>query len=144
MHNLGHTRSSIKRDHILQTPDTFIRTVLPGMTNGYRHHPCRARAGAAFTQYTAELEPGRAHSALTSLQRFLYVTAGVADLATDTSFKTITAGSFAYIPPGLAHTLTAQEKTILAVVEKPYEPLEGTAPPALLIGHEDEGHVPPR
>ncbi len=31
MHNLGHTRSSDQRDHLLQTPDTFVRTVLPGM-----------------------------------------------------------------------------------------------------------------
>jgi (S)-ureidoglycine aminohydrolase len=37
----------------------------------------------------------------------------------------------------MAHTLTAQQKAVLAVIEKPYEPLEGTIPPALLIGHED-------
>jgi (S)-ureidoglycine aminohydrolase len=136
MHNLGHTRSSIKRDHILQTPDTFIRTVLPGMTNAAAIVHVAPAAGAAFTQYTAELESQGTLGA-TSLQRFLYVTSGVADLTTDTSFKTLTAGSFAYIPPGLAHTLTAQQKTVLAVIEKPYEPLEGTAPSALLVGHED-------
>jgi (S)-ureidoglycine aminohydrolase len=136
MHNLGHTRSSIKRDHILQTPDTFIRTVLPGMTNASAVVHVAPAAGAAFTQYTAELEPQGTLGA-TSLQRFLYVTAGVADLATDTSFKTLIAGSFVYIPPGFAHTLTAQEKTVFAVIEKPYEPLEGTAPPTLLVGHED-------
>jgi (S)-ureidoglycine aminohydrolase len=26
MHNLGHTRSTNQRDHLLHTPDTFIRT----------------------------------------------------------------------------------------------------------------------
>ena len=30
MHHLGATRSSLKVDHLLQTPDTFIRTPLPG------------------------------------------------------------------------------------------------------------------
>ena len=30
MQHLGATRSSLKPDHLLQTPDTFIRTPLPG------------------------------------------------------------------------------------------------------------------
>ena len=136
MHNLGHTRSSIKRDHILQTPDTFIRTVLPGMTNATAVVHVAPAAGAAFTQYTAELE-SQGTLGTTSLQRFVFVTEGVADLATNTSFKTLTAGSFAYIPAGLEHTLTAQEKTVIAVIEKPYEPLAGIAAPSLLVGHED-------
>jgi (S)-ureidoglycine aminohydrolase len=136
MHNLGYTRSSIKRDHILQTPDTFIRTVLPGMTKAVAIVHVAPAAGAAFTQYTAELEQEGTLGA-TSLQRFLYVTEGVADLSTDTSFQTLTAGAFAFIPAGVAHTITAQQKTVLAVIEKPYEPLEGTPAPTLLVGHEN-------
>ncbi len=136
MHNLGRTRSSIQRDHILQTPDTFVRTVLPGMKGATAVVHVAPAAGAAFTQYTAELAPGGTLGA-TSLQRFLFVTEGVADLSTDTSFMTLTAGSFAYIPPGMSHTLTAQSKTVLAVIEKSYEPLDRTLAPSLLIGHED-------
>jgi (S)-ureidoglycine aminohydrolase len=136
MHSLGYTRSSIKRDHILQTPDTFIRTILPGMKDATAVVHVGPAAGAAFTQYTAELAPGGTLGQ-TSLQRFLYVTEGVTDLATDTSFKTILAGGFAYIPAGMEHTLTAQQKATVAVIEKPYEPLEGRSAPTLLIGHED-------
>jgi len=137
MHNLGYTRSSIKRDHILQTPDTFIRTVLPGMKDAAAVVHVGPAAGAAFTQYTAEISAGGALGH-TCLQRFVYVTEGVTDLATHTSFKTIAAGGFAYIPAGLTHTLTAQQKATVSVIEKPYEPLEGTVAPALLIGHEDD------
>jgi (S)-ureidoglycine aminohydrolase len=136
MHNLGYTRSSIKRNHILQTPDTFIRTVLPGMTKATAVVHVAPAAGAAFTQYTAELEV-QGTLGTTSVQRFLYVTEGVADLATHTSFKTLTKGSFAFLPQGAEHTLTAQEKTVLAVIEKPYEALEGKAAPGILIGHAD-------
>ena len=136
MHNLGYTRSSIKRDHILHTPDTFIRTVLPGMAKATAIVHVGPAAGAAFTQYTAELEAGGTLGA-TSVQRFLYVTEGAADLATDTSFHTLAAGGFAFLPAGIAHTLTAQQKSVVAVIEKPYEPLEGTPAPALLVGHED-------
>ena len=135
MHNLGYTRSSIQRDHILQTPDTFIRTVLPGMKDATAVVHVGPAAGAAFTQYTAELAPGGTLGH-TSLQRFLFVTEGVADLSTDTSFKTIPVGGFAYIPAGMPHTFTAHQKTVVAVIEKPYEPLEGTPSPTLLVGHE--------
>ena len=56
MHNLGHTRSANRRDHLLHTPDTFVRTPLPGMQNGAAIVHVSPAAGAAFTQYTAELD----------------------------------------------------------------------------------------
>ena len=31
MHNLGRTRSSQQTNHLLLTPDTFVRTTFPGM-----------------------------------------------------------------------------------------------------------------
>jgi (S)-ureidoglycine aminohydrolase len=137
MHNLGQTRSVTRRDHILHTPDTFIRTVLPGMQNGSAIVHVSPAAGAAFTQFTVELEHGGALTAGPT-QRFVYVLSGAADIATDTAFRALTPGSFAYIPVGLAHTLTAQQPTHLTVIEKPYHPLEAIAPPSMLIGHESD------
>ena len=58
MHNLGQTRSTNQRDHLLHTPDTFVRTALPGMERATAIVHISPAAGAAFTQYTAELEPG--------------------------------------------------------------------------------------
>ena len=136
MHNLGHTRGSVQRDHILQTPDTFIRTVLPGMKDATAVVHVAPATGAAFTQYTAELLPGGTLGH-TPLQRFLFVLEGAADLSTETSFKTLTSRSFAYVPPGTVHTLTAQQKAFVAVIEKPYEALEGAPAPDFLVGHED-------
>ena len=71
MHKLGHTRSTNQRDHLLHTPDTFVRTVLPGMERATAVVHISPAAGAAFTQYTAELEPGGSLGP-TSNQRFLY------------------------------------------------------------------------
>ena len=136
MHNLGHTRSSIKRDHILQTPDSFVRTVLPGMKDATAVVHIGPAAGAAFAMYTAELSQGGTLGA-TNLQRFVYVTKGVAYLSTETSFRTVSVGGFAYIPAGVEHSLTAQQNTTLAVIEKPFEPLEGAPAPALIIGDRD-------
>jgi (S)-ureidoglycine aminohydrolase len=137
MHNLGQTRSANRRDHLLHTPDTFIRTVLPGMQGGAAIVHVSPAAGAAFTQYTAELEPGGTLGATTA-QRFVYVLGGSADIATDSSFQPLTAGSYCYLPQGLAHTLTAQQATRLAIIEKIYQPLDGVAAPALFVGREDD------
>src|ERR1700731_1511937 len=93
MHKLGHTRSTNQRDHLLHTPDTFVRTILPGMERATAIVHISPAAGAAFTQYTVELEPGGSLGP-TSNQRFLYTLEGAADLATNTTFHTLTIGGF--------------------------------------------------
>jgi (S)-ureidoglycine aminohydrolase len=135
MHNLGHTRSANRRDHLLLTPDTFVRTPLPGTQGGMAIIHVSPAVGAAFTQYTAELESGGTLGT-TSAQRFVYILSGGVDLATDTSFSSLVAGAYAYIPADLPHTLTAQGITRLAVIEKIYQPLAGVAAPGLLVGNE--------
>jgi (S)-ureidoglycine aminohydrolase len=137
LHRLGETRSSRQRDHLLQTPDTFVRTVLPGMRDGAAVVHVGPAAGAAFAQYTAELE-ARGTLGTTSVQRFVYVLEGVADLSTGTSLHTLTAGGYAFLPEQLEHTVTARERTRLTVIEKPHETIAGMAAPGVLVGHESE------
>ena len=143
MHSLGQTRSSNSRDHLLLTPDTFVRTPLPGIDRGMAIVHVSPAAGAAFTQYTVELEAGGAFAATESAtaQRFLYILSGAADISTEYSFHSLIPGSFAYIPVGFAHTLTARQATRVAVIEKIYQPLSGFPLPAFLVG--DEATVTP-
>jgi (S)-ureidoglycine aminohydrolase len=136
MHHLGHTRSSNQRDHLLQTPDTFVRATLPGMTLGVAIVHTAPVGGAAFTQYTAELE-AEGTLGVTAAQRFVYVMDGSVDLATGTSFQTLHAGGYAYVPAELEHTLTASVKTRVAVIEKMYQPLDRTPAASLLVGSEN-------
>ncbi len=136
MHNLGHTRSINQRDHLLHTPDTFIRTILPGMKSAAAIVHISPAIGASFTQYTAELESDGTLGD-TSSQRFIYVLEGTAILATGNTSDTLKTGSFAYIPTGTSHTLKAQQPTRLAVIEKTYEPLSSSPAPELLIGNEN-------
>jgi (S)-ureidoglycine aminohydrolase len=135
MHSLGHTRSANRRDHLLLTPDTFVRTALPGMQGGTAVVHVSPAAGAGFTQYTAELEAGGTLGP-TPAQRFVYLLGGGADIATESSFQSLSVGGFAYIPAGLEHTLTAQKAARVAVIEKLYAPIEGHAPPTLMAGSE--------
>jgi (S)-ureidoglycine aminohydrolase len=142
MHNLGRTRSSNQRDHLLQTPDTFVRTPLPGMQNGTAVVHVSPAVGAAFTQYSAELDAGGTLGPAPT-QRFVYVVSGVVDVATATSFHTLNSGGYAFFPAGLGHTVTAQQKCQLAVIEKPYEPLAGIAAPKFFTGSDADATATP-
>jgi (S)-ureidoglycine aminohydrolase len=139
MHNLGQTRSSVQRDHLLLTPDTFIRTPLPGLTGGLAIVHVAPAAGAAFTQMTIELDrSGTLHEGPT--QRLIYVLEGKLTLSVDGSKKLhkLAPGSYAYIPSEHEHTLTAITKSRVAVIDKPFLPLESEPNPTLIVAREQD------
>jgi (S)-ureidoglycine aminohydrolase len=135
MKHLGHTRSMFKHDHLLQTPDTFVRAQLPGMTRATAIVHCGPALGAGFTQYTAELESGGVVTAGYG-QRFVYVLEGNAIIDLDTRQHEMGAGDFAYVPEKTAHVITAKVETRLAIIEKLYIPVTGIAAPAPFVGAE--------
>jgi (S)-ureidoglycine aminohydrolase len=135
MQRFGQTRSSNQRDHLLQTPDTFVRTQLPGMTTGSAIVHISPAAGAQFTQYSAELERGGTLGPTTA-QRFVYVLDGAAELTVEGATHPLTVGSYAYLPPGTAHRVRGSVASRLAVIEKNYVTSTRVAAPAVLIGHE--------
>jgi len=133
MHQLGMTRSAHRADHLLQTPDTFVRAPLPGMQNATAIVHIGSVAGARFTQYTAEFEKeGRLGPA--RAQRFVYVLSGEL-LVNSLSLR---AGDYAYIPVGSSAPVIAKMATHAAVIEKPYLPLEGTPAPEFFTGRETD------
>jgi (S)-ureidoglycine aminohydrolase len=132
MQQLGHTRSSCQRDHLLLTADTFVRAPLPCMEKAAAIVHVSPAAGAAFTQYTVEFEAGGSMSSVAH-QRFVYVLEGELSL----SGRTLATGEFAYLPPGHAERIIAAAPARAAVIEKPYIPLAGAAPPAPLFGDEN-------
>jgi len=139
MHNLGHTRSANLRDHLLLTPDTFIRTPLPGLTKGFAIVHVAPQAGAAFTQMTVELDAG---GSLTEgpTQRLLYVLVGELMLEEPSRKKPhkLSAGSYAYLPTEHPHTLKANKASRAVVIDKPFLPVEGQPNPEFLIGREQD------
>src|SRR5579862_4721120 len=93
MHHLGETRSALAQDHLLQTPDTFVRAPLPGMTKATGIVHVGPARGARFTQYTAEFEAGGS-LAPCGVQRFVYVVEG--EIALDG--RRFGPGGYAYLP----------------------------------------------
>ena len=134
MHELGMTRSVFCRDHLLQTPDTFVRAPLPGMRKATAVVHVSPQMGAKFMEYTAEFELGGILPAATT-QRFLYVLEGVLECPGRPS---LAAGDYAYFPRGDGAGLSAPQAAKAAVIEKPYQPLEGCEAPKFFFGRESE------
>lgn len=135
MHHLGATRSSLKSDHLLQTPDTFIRTPLPGAEGVEFIVHTAPQLGARFTQMTAEFA-AEGRLGPTPAQRLLYVIEGELELNAAGKLQILSAGGYAYIPQGAAHAVRAVAASRAAIIEKPYEPQAGAATPEIFVGDE--------
>ncbi len=138
MHRLGHTRSARRSDHLIQTPDTFVRAPRPGMTGAMAIVHAAPALGAKFTQYTAEFEAGGSIAPARE-QRFVYMLEG----AIDCGGSVLHAGDYAWLPPGFAVTLQAGQPARAMVIEKPYVALDGLATPDVLIGSESKAAPKP-
>jgi (S)-ureidoglycine aminohydrolase len=136
VHNLGQTRSSHQRNHLLLTPDTFVRAALPGMKNASAIVHIGPALGAAFTEYTAEFEP-KGELGNTSAQRFIYVLEGALTLEAGGKRLELGARGYAYLPEGFSHKVVAKEKSRVAVVEKHYQNVEKIESPRLIVSSED-------
>ena len=112
MHKLGQTRSANRRDHLLLTADTFIRTPLPGLTGGMAIVHVAPQVGAAFTMMTVELDPmGTLSEGPT--QRLIYVLEGTLTLGEPGSKQphNLSAGGYAYLPAKELQKLSCSSAT---------------------------------
>lgn len=137
MHHLGLTRSSLKHDHLLQTPNTFIRTPLPGATGVQFVVHVAPQLGARFTQMTAEFVVGGTLCPAPA-QRFIFVLEGELELNAGGQGQILVPGAFAYLPHGVPHSVIALTGARAVLIEKPHEPLPGGEKhaPQIVIGDE--------
>jgi len=137
MNHLGHTRSCQQLNHLLLTPDTFVRAPLPGMRNATAIVHAAPRLGARFIQYSAEFEKD-GELGHTSLQRFIYLLDGALRLVYEEESQTdLRPGEFAYLPAHDRHIVVASEPARAAVIEKPYDHLIGQLAPTFFVGAVD-------
>jgi (S)-ureidoglycine aminohydrolase len=137
VHNLGHTRSAHKHNHLLLTPDTFVRTTLPGMKAAMAIVHVGPALGAAFTEYTAEMESGGELGATTA-QRFIYVMGGSLALHLVSKEHLLGPRGYAYLPERATHRIVSREKSRVLVIEKPYIQSSSGGAPQLMASTEDK------
>jgi (S)-ureidoglycine aminohydrolase len=135
LHHLGATRSSLKHDHLLQTPDTFVRIPLPGASGVDCIVHAGPQLGANFSQITAEFADGGTLDPATA-QRFIYVLAGELDLKIGANRHLLGPAGFAYLPAGTDCSVTAMGAARAALIEKIYEPIANGPNPAVVISNE--------
>ncbi len=137
LHNLGQTRSVRKAGYLLHTPDTFIRTQIPGSSKASVIVHISPAMGAAFTQYSVEFEPGGvlgpAHA-----QRFLYVLEGSVTVDAVNHKHALAQDDYVYLPEGLDQRISAIGNARAVVIEQPYRPVAGINAPEVLVGREPE------
>ena len=122
-----HTRSAHRSDHLLQTPDTFVRAPLPGMRNATAVVHIGPARGPQFTEYTAIFEPGGTLGPAIG-QRFVYVVDG--ELNVDGAV--LGKYGYAYQPT----VVEADGKARAIIIEKLYRALPGVPVPVALTGRE--------
>jgi len=142
LHHLGHTRTTFQRDHALLTPDSFVRAPLPGMTRATAIVHTSPAMGAAFTQYTAEIETGGSIGPAAT-QRFLYVIEGEIALQAGGKKHALVADGYAFTPAGVDSRVTGKRAARVAVIEKSYEALKGAPGPKMGIGSEKDVEAQP-
>jgi (S)-ureidoglycine aminohydrolase len=120
---------------LLQTPDTFVRTQIPGTNRAAVIVHISPAMGATFTQYTVEFEPGGILGSAVG-QRFLYVLEGSIVADAGAHKHALGTGGFAYIPQGAEQRISAVERSRAAVIEQPYREVRGIVAPEFLVGQE--------
>jgi (S)-ureidoglycine aminohydrolase len=130
---MHHTRSAHRSNHLLQTPDTFVRAPLPGMQKATAIVHTAPAIGARFAQYTVEFEAGGSLGPA-SAQRFLYVLQG----EVEANGAVLSPGGYAYFPAGGGVSISAKTAARAAVIEKDYRPLPGVPAPQSLTRRESD------
>ncbi len=131
MQHLGVTRSAHREDHLLSTPDTFVRAAFPGLTKATAIIHISPERGAKFAQYTLEMEESGALEPGCT-QRFLYVIEGSIRVGE----RQLSPGSYAFLPERTEQRISAVAKSRITIIEKPYVPNEAVASPEALFGNE--------
>ena len=137
----GSTRTVIKRNYALITPDGFVPSVLPGWKNAVVIiHIAPVMNGPRFAQLSITLDEASSGTGNTgALEHFYYVLAGGCTALLGGKKYKLIAGSYAFVPPKTAFSFSAASKgTKLVVFQKAFVPLAGQKIPEVIMGHEHE------
>jgi (S)-ureidoglycine aminohydrolase len=122
---------------MLQTPDTFVRTPLPGASGVEFVVHTAPQLGAAFAQFTAEFSAGGVLGP-TPAQRFVFVLQGELILEFGNKTHRLGKDAFAYLPQGMPHTVRTKSDARAALIEKPRSPSPDGEQPQVVVGNERE------
>lgn len=138
------TRSVVKRNHAIISPDGYINSSVPGWTDCTVNVTINEDMGAKFCQTFIRLNGnGKLSGETKSAQIFFYLLEGQCLATISGETKTVTKGQFVYIPIEKEYTFEkAVEGTQILTFHKAYEYLEGNSVPEAIFGDSNSVKSP--
>jgi len=136
------TRSIVKKDHAIISPDGYINSNVPGWINCRVNVIINEAMGARLCQtlITAGKE-AKLEGKTTASQIFFYIISGSATANISGKSKKLITGQFVYVPVSSLYLFdNIDEGTAILTFHKVYEPLEGYEIPSVLFG--DAANIP--
>ncbi|CAN6225619.1 unnamed protein product [Urochloa humidicola] len=133
----GFTRSVVKRDHALITPESHVFGPLPDWINTLGAYLISPSIGAHFTMYLANMQDG-SKSALPpkDVERLVFVLQGSISLSVGTgTTHSLSVDSYAYLPSNIKHSMVSDELTTLVIFERS---ATEDSHPDLIVGSTDK------
>jgi (S)-ureidoglycine aminohydrolase len=137
VNRFGFTRSAVRPNHALISPDAHVRAPLPRWEGAQAITLISPQMGARFSQTLAELEAGGSiGEPEAGLERFLFVMEGEVLLRYGERSALLGPGGYGYLPPETPQAIEAERPSRLLLFEKRYEPQPGAPVPEPLVGRE--------
>jgi (S)-ureidoglycine aminohydrolase len=138
----GHTRSVLSARYALITPPGLVRAPLPGWPGAACAVVISPAMGARFAQIHVSLPPGaQGQGQRTREELLIYVRSGAVAVTAADQRAVLTAGGFAYIPPGATYQVRPdgdRAPAELLVFQKAYTHLAGVPVPPPVLGQEQD------
>lgn len=130
------TRSVVKNNHAVISPDGYINSSVPGWTNCTVNVIINEDMGANLCQTLITLkQDGRLVGKTKASQIFFYIVEGQCEATVSGETKALTKGQFVYVPIEKEYVFeNAQEGTQILTFHKVYEFLEGYSVPPVIFG----------
>jgi len=130
------TRSVVKKNHALISPDGYVNSVLPGWTNCTVNVIINGEMGASLCQTLITMHKGGRLSGITSdAQIFFYLLEGQCKVSVSGAEKIISRGQFVYVPVENEYQFeNANEGTQWISFHKKYEKLDAFDIPSSIFG----------
>jgi (S)-ureidoglycine aminohydrolase len=134
------TRSVIKNNHAIISPDGYINSNVPGWTNCTVNVIINEAMGANLCQtlITAK-EETRVEGSTKESQIFFYIWEGRVDVTVNGETRHLASGEFVYVPINQEYVLENLEfGSRVITFHKEYEPLAGYDVPTVLFGNAEK------
>jgi (S)-ureidoglycine aminohydrolase len=134
----GFTRDIVKERYALRTPSGFVPSCIPGWNDVVAVVQISEGMGARFCQLLITLQKNGAGQGNTgSLEFLVYVLSGECHVDLNGKKHSLSAGSFAYIPPNQEFRFhDPAPGTQLLIFQKRFQPLAGVERPPVLVGRQ--------